>query len=55
MQGSKRKVKYRGVESGEFNVETVLRQGDALSPALFNKTLESVMREILVEATGIKI
>lgn len=34
---------------------TGLRQGDALSPALFNIALESVIRDTLVTANGVKI
>jgi len=49
------KVKYEGEESEEFDVGTGLRQGNALSPNLFNITLESVIRETFVGATGIKI
>lgn len=55
MNGSKCKVKYGGEESEEYEVNTGLRQGDALSPTLFNIALESAMRETLDRATGIKI
>ncbi|KAL4148913.1 hypothetical protein QTP88_003052 [Uroleucon formosanum] len=55
MNGSKCKVKYGGEESEKFEVRTGLRQGDALSPALFNIALESAIRETLGGATGIKI
>ncbi|KAL4098105.1 hypothetical protein QTP88_022774 [Uroleucon formosanum] len=55
VNGSKCKVKYGGEESEEFEVRTGLRQGDALSQALFNIALESAMRETLDGATGIKI
>lgn len=53
--GSKCKVKYGGEISEEFEVGMGLRQGDALSPALFNVAIESAMRETLVGTTGIKI
>ncbi|XP_050426968.1 beta-1,4-N-acetylgalactosaminyltransferase bre-4-like [Adelges cooleyi] len=49
------KVKYEGEDSEEFGVGIGLRQGDALSPALFNIALESVMRETLDGALGIKM
>ena len=38
-----------------FPVTTGLRQGDALSPALFNIALESVMRTVISQAKGIEI
>jgi len=55
LNGSKCKVKFGGKESEEFEVNTGLRQRDALSPALFNIALESAMRETLDGATGIKM
>jgi len=39
----------------EFPVTTGLRQGDALSPVLFNITLESVMKIVMFQAKGIEI
>lgn len=36
VQNSKCKVKFNSVMSEDFPVETSLRQGDALSPILFN-------------------
>jgi len=50
---SKSKVSFGGEVSGEFPVTTRLRQGDSLSPALFNITLESVIRKVLIQAKGI--
>jgi hypothetical protein len=52
---SKSRISFGGVLSEDFSVTTGLRQGDALSPALFNIALESVMRIIMFQAKGIKI
>ncbi|KAL4141433.1 hypothetical protein QTP88_004071 [Uroleucon formosanum] len=52
VQKSKCKVKFNGELSEDFSVETDLRQGDALSPTLFNIALESVVREVLDNTTG---
>lgn len=51
---SKSKVSFGGKVSDEFPVTTELRQ-DALSPALFNIALESVIRKVLIQAKGIKM
>jgi len=50
VHGSKCKVNFGGDYSNEFLVSTGLRQGDALSPALFNIALESVVRQVLSKA-----
>jgi RNAse (barnase) inhibitor barstar len=55
VQKSKCKVKFNGELSEDFSVETGLRQGDALSPTLFNIALESVVREVLDDVTGLRI
>jgi len=56
MQNSRCKVKFNSVLSEEFTVNTGVRQGDALSPVLFNIALESVVREILQnEPQGLNI
>ncbi|KAL4083606.1 hypothetical protein QTP88_028922 [Uroleucon formosanum] len=52
---SKSKISFGGELSEEFQVTTGLRQGDALSPALFNIALESVMRAVISQAKGIEI
>lgn len=39
------KIKFRGEMSEPFQVKTGLRQGDGLSPLLFNCALEYIMRE----------
>lgn len=40
------KVKFLGELSSEFEINSGLRQGDALSPTLFNIGLEKVIREL---------
>ncbi|KAL4098323.1 hypothetical protein QTP88_022957 [Uroleucon formosanum] len=40
------KVRFLGRESGDFEVKSGLRQGDALSPILFNIALERVVRDM---------
>jgi hypothetical protein len=39
----------------EYSVENGLRQGDALSPMLFNIVLEYVVRAVIESNTGVKI
>jgi hypothetical protein len=55
VQKSKCIVKLNGEISEDFSVETGLRQGDALSPTLFNIALESIVREVLDDVTGLRI
>ncbi|VVC37111.1 Reverse transcriptase domain [Cinara cedri] len=55
VQGSKCKVSFGGTYSNEFPVSTGLRQGDALSPALFNIALESMVRQVLRKAERLKL
>ncbi|KAL4104822.1 hypothetical protein QTP88_020098 [Uroleucon formosanum] len=47
MKNSRCKVKFKSVLSKEFTVTTRVRQGDALSPILFNIALESLVKEAL--------
>jgi retron-type reverse transcriptase len=47
MINSRYKVKFNSVISEEFTVNTGVRQGDVLSPVLFNIALESVIRRLL--------
>lgn len=49
------KVKFNGGLLEDFSVETDLRQGNALFPSLFNIVLESVVREVLDDATCLNI
>jgi hypothetical protein len=46
MLDSRCKVKFNSVISEEFTVNTGVRQGNALSPVLFNIALESIIRRI---------
>ena len=39
------KVRFQGELSEEFEIKTGLRQGDGLSPLLFNILLEKIIRE----------
>lgn len=55
VQDSKCKVSFGGTYSNEFPVSIGLRQGAALSPALFNIALESVVRQVLSKAEGLKL
>lgn len=45
LTNTKSKIKFRGELSEEFEIKTGLRQGDGLSPILFNCALEYIMRE----------
>lgn len=40
------KVRYQGELSPQFEVQSGLKQGDAMSPILFNLALEKVIRDI---------
>jgi len=41
--------------SEAFEVRTGLKQGDSLSPTLFNIALEKAIREFQLETTGVEI
>lgn len=45
LENTTSKVKFRGAISDAFEIKTGLRQGDGLSPILFNCALEYLMRE----------
>jgi len=55
VEGSKCKVSFGGAYSNEFLVSTSLKQEDAMSLALLNVALESVVRQVLSKAKGKKI
>jgi len=46
MENSEIKIKIANSTSQSFRVATGLRQGDALSPILFNIILEKIFREM---------
>lgn len=45
LKGTKAKVKFMGEISEPFDIKTGVRQGDGLSPLLFNIVLDRVMEE----------
>jgi len=55
MNGTKYQVRVDNVLSEEFQVVTGLKQGDALSPLLFNIALEKAVRSIQRDNHGIDI
>ena len=60
LEGSKSRVKIDGTHSDCFEVRSGLKQGDALSPVLFNIALESVFRNLehrqqIFSRTGISL
>jgi len=52
-RGSKSRI--GGEPSEDLPVMTSLRLGDTLSLALFNVSLESAMRKVLIQSKGINI
>lgn len=55
IQYSKCRVKFNGQLSKTFMTDTGLKQGDALSPMLFNIALEEVIRKVLKSGIGVKL
>jgi len=55
VQKSKCTIKFNSVMSEEFPVETDLRQGNTLSPILFNIALESVVRKVQKDSISLRI
>ena len=52
---TKAKIKFMGDISESFEVKTGVRQGDGLSPLLFNSVLEKVIQEWRKQKTILKI
>lgn len=55
MEGTQYQIKVDYAVSEAFEVRTGLKQGDSLSPTLFNIALEKATREMKMEATRIAI
>lgn len=55
VQDSKCKVKVEGQVSEAFSVDTGVRQGDGISPILFNIALEEALQKVKSSEVGIKI
>lgn len=53
--GSRARVRANGTLSNSFEVETGVKQGDGLSPVLFNLILEKVMRDVLKGEGGVEL
>jgi hypothetical protein len=52
LRETKAKVKIQSDISGEFTVDTGLRQGDELWTQLFNITIEKIMRRMEINRGG---
>jgi hypothetical protein len=55
IEGVKYQVRLESIMSEAFNLETVLKQEDALSPLLFNIALEKAVRVLRNETREIKV
>jgi len=55
MEDTQYRVRVEQTMSEPFEVSTGLKQGDLLSPTLFNLALEKALREMQIETTGITI
>lgn len=55
MGGTQYQIRIDQTISETFTVEIGLKQGNALSPILYNLALEKAVREMQKETTGVKI
>jgi hypothetical protein len=55
MENTKYRVRTQNETSGTLTVQTGLKQGDALSPVLFNRALEKVIRILQDNEGGLLI
>jgi hypothetical protein len=55
MENTQYKIRVGSTVSEAFEVKTDLKQGDSLSPTLFNIAPEKVIRELQSEITGVEI
>jgi len=55
MENTKYKVRTQNVTSGTFTMETRLKQGDFLSPVLFNFALEKAIKVLKDNEGGLLI
>jgi len=55
MENTQYKIRVESTVSQAFEVRTGLKQGNSLSPTLFNIALEKAIRELQLETTGVEI
>ena len=55
LSGTTSKVKFMGETSEQFEIKTGVRQGDGLSPILFNTVLEKIIKEWEPQVKGVQI
>jgi NTP pyrophosphatase (non-canonical NTP hydrolase) len=55
MENTQFKIRIKYTLSEAFEVRIGLKQGDSLSPTLFNIALRKAIRELQLETTGVEI
>jgi len=55
MENTQYKIRVKSTVSEAFEVRAGLKQGDSLSPTLFNIALEKAIRKLHLETTGVEI